>query len=284
MIKRILVALDPDEDTPVATQYASEIAARYDGEVSGLAMVDVKQINSEVGGGAIGGLYYAEKIRTRLINMAHEQANVLTTTFDKSLSDADIKHDNVIQEGTPVRQITQEMKYHDMLVIGHTSHFLYNQPTKETNTLPRVVKQGVSPTLIVTDEYRPVSRIMIAYDGSDASARTLQRFSQLQPFGNDLEIYLVNVRSGNSAKDQHASDHSLNKATKFLKSHRFVRIVSSSILGSNISEKLLEHASVIQADLIVAGAHSVSALRRITFGSTTAALLSKSQVPLFLFH
>ena len=41
MIKKILVALDADSDTPVATRYAADIARRYAAEVTGLAVVDM---------------------------------------------------------------------------------------------------------------------------------------------------------------------------------------------------------------------------------------------------
>ena len=39
MLKRILVALDPDQDTPVATRYARELALRHGAHVSGLAVL-----------------------------------------------------------------------------------------------------------------------------------------------------------------------------------------------------------------------------------------------------
>ena len=40
MIKKILVALDLDTDTPVATRYALDIAERYGASLTGLAVVD----------------------------------------------------------------------------------------------------------------------------------------------------------------------------------------------------------------------------------------------------
>ena len=44
MIKRILVALDPDEDTPLATRYAIELAKRTEASITGLAPVDTTRI------------------------------------------------------------------------------------------------------------------------------------------------------------------------------------------------------------------------------------------------
>lgn len=57
MIKRILVALDPDNDTPVATRYAIRLAKRFDASVTGLAIVDKSNIDSAI---VLGG-YGTEK-------------------------------------------------------------------------------------------------------------------------------------------------------------------------------------------------------------------------------
>ena len=285
MIKRILVALDIDSDTPVATRYAGSIASRFEADVTGIAMVDTHKIASEVGGGgAIGAMYYAEQVRTRYIKLARERAKNITDAFDQALNLSNVSHDRSIKEGIPFKHIIDGMKYHDLLVIGHRSHFLYSHPEKETNTLAKVVKKSVSPTLVVTDEYRDISRVLIAYDGSEASARTLQRFTQLQPFGTDIELHLVFVRSLSARQEPPEAELLLNKAEEFLRAHGFDAVLKSNIDGASPLPAILEHAALVQADLIVAGAHSVSALRRIAFGSTTAGLLERCSLPLFLFH
>ncbi|MDA0378587.1 MAG: universal stress protein [Bacteroidetes bacterium] len=53
MIKRILVALDPDSDTVVAVQYAISIAQQTSARITGLAVVDTKNIEASSRGGAI---------------------------------------------------------------------------------------------------------------------------------------------------------------------------------------------------------------------------------------
>ncbi len=284
MIQRILVALDADLDTPVATRYASEIAVRSDGEVSGLAMVDVKQISSDIGGGAAGTMHYVEKARTRLLKLAHKRALELSDEFHHSLSEADVAHEQLIKEGVPYKQIIQEMKYHDLLVIGRSSHFLYTNPERDTHTLAQVVKKGVTPTLVIPDEYVSVSSVLIAYDDSDSSAKTLQRFAQLKPFGNDLNIHIVNVQPTPAEGKKHEAEFYLTKAADLLAAHGFESVITKSLVGTDPATKLMEQAELVNAGLLVAGAHSVSALRRIAFGSTTANLLSKTQIPLFLFH
>jgi nucleotide-binding universal stress UspA family protein len=50
------------------------------------------------------------------------------------------------------------------------------------------------------------------------------------------------------------------------------------------AKKILEVANEVGASLIVLGAHSVSAVKRLAFGSTTHDLLTESPIPLLLHH
>ena len=285
MIKRILVALDPDEDTQVATQYAAGLARRFGGTVSGLAVIDTKRIAHEVGpGGAIGAAYYAGLSRQRLTEDARLTAQRLIVDFERVLNEAHVPHGERVEEGVPMERVIDEMKVHDLLVIGSASHFFYSRPARETNTLPRIVKNGITPTLVVADAHRPVERVLVAYDASDPSARTLQRFAQLRPFGTDLAIELVHVRASDRTRDRTASDLLLRRAGTYLRDHGFAQVTETSRDGGAASDQLLEHIRLSRADLVVAGAHSVSAVRRIAFGSTMHTLLHEIPVPFFVYH
>lgn len=285
MIKRILVALDPDEDTPIATRYAAEIARRFDAEVAGLAVVDTGTIARQVGpGGAVGATYYVEKTRKQIVDKAREAGEELVSNFGSALSAEGVRHGKRLEEGVPADHVIEDMKYNDLLVIGRTPHFFYHQPDRESDTLSQVVKRGVSPTLVVGQERRKVENVLVTYDGSDPSARTLQRFAQLQPFGRDVSVHLVNVHTGDSKGSARLSGQLLGHAAAFLKAHGFDSVTEASMVGSDPASAILDEATRAKADLIVAGAHSVSAVRRMAFGSTTHTLLSTCTIPLFLFH
>lgn len=285
MIKRILVALDPDQDTLVATRYAEELAHRHHAAVSGLAVVDTKGIAKEVGpGGAVGAMYYAEKLREQITTESRQTAVALVDAFESELESRQVPHDELVREGVPARRIVEDMKYHDILVIGRTPHFLYSRPSKKTHTLAQIVKNGIAPTLVVPDEYREVRRVLIAYDGSPAAARTLQRFAQLQPFGVDLDVEIVHVRAWVGEVSEHDSQLLLRLAASYLKAHGFQRIRESSLEMDAPDRRVLEYAESADVDLIVVGAHSVTAIKRVAFGSTTHALLKRCRLPFFLYH
>lgn len=279
MIKRILVALDTDSDTPVATAFAGDVARRYDAEVVGLAVVDTGHIDMASRGGGIGSMYYAEKLRENLTEETRAKANELIRQFHASLQDSGIKRLDSVEEGVPFRRIVEDMKYHDLLVVGRTPHFFYGHPEERTETLAKVVKKTTAPTLVVGDEFRSVQRVLLAYDASEASARTMQHFVHLKPFGPDVDVEALHVHEG----DEKESQLILRLLAGYLEKHDFA-VKETSIRGSGAAEQISDYARDTGADLVVAGAHSVSKLKKLAFGSTTEKLLTDCPTPLFVHH
>lgn len=279
MIKRILVALDPDSDTPTAIRYAADIASRYDALVVGLAVVDTGTIEEETRGGGIGSMYYAEKLRANLTDETRQRATELIRGFESALEGTGVAHTETIAEGVPFHRIVEDMKYHDLLVIGREPHFFYGRPEQKTASLAYVVKETTGPTLIVGDTYRPVRRVLIAHDGTDPSARTLQYFVHLKPFGTDVEIEAIHIHSGDEAE----SRLRLELVASYLKAHD-LSATTRSFGGGDPGDVISQYAHETSADVVVAGAHAVSKLKKWAFGSTTSRLLKKCPTALFFNH
>jgi nucleotide-binding universal stress UspA family protein len=282
MIKRILVALDPDKDTPVATHFAIRLAKRFNATLTGLAVVDVRNISSRIGAGGWGAGLYSRKLWEDLSDESREMALKLLNEFEKNVKRAGVNYTTVQKQGASNETIIEEMKYHDILIVGRDAHFFYDEPEMETKTLAEIVKQGVAPTLVVTDKYVDVEKILVAFDGSAPAARSLKAFIHMLPFGKDLEIELMHVRKSDSEVDQKESDYVLGMAEKYLKDHDFNYITKRSMEKGNPAEKIMERREAFNPEMIILGAHSVSAIERITFGSTTHELITKTPVPLFL--
>jgi len=282
MIKRILVALDPDGDTPVATRYAIRLAQKFDASITGLAVVDTSNIQSAIGVGGHGAEISGRVIWAELADETRIIAENLLKRFQNSVKKAGVRHRDVKKQGASTDLIIEEMKYHDLLIVGKDSHYFYNEPDKETGTLAKVVKKGNAPTLIVTDEYRDVERIVIAFDGSGPAARTLKGFIHLLPYGKSLEIELMIVSGGNSIEEMDRASTILSQAETYLKEHGFYYITKRVLEKGRPGERILNIQLERNPDLLLLGAHSVSAIRRAVFGSTTQYMIENSQGPLFL--
>lgn len=282
MIKRILVALDPDEDTPLATRYAIALAQSTGASITGLAPVDTTKIASEVGGTAIGPAYYAEDMHNRMTDESRASAAKLLERFSEKVSKEGIKEIQAMSEGTAHECIAEEMKYHDLLVIGRNSHFYYNRPKEDTQTLTRVLKILSAPALVIADAYSEVRKVVIAHDGSAACARALQWFIQLEPYGKDLEMHIIHVCDLQSEVITDKSTLLLRLVTDYLKSHNYKNIVTQLLDKGKTGDRIIGYLREVGANLIIMGAHSMSPIRRLTLGSTTYDLVKNSPVPLFI--
>lgn len=284
MTQRILVVLDSDSDTPVATKTAIDIAKRYDAEVTGLAVIDREAIEAETAGGGIGSMYFAEKLREKLTDETRVRARELIRQFAAAVEAENVRHtpDRVGEDGV-VRSILDEMRTHDLLVAGHESRFYYLQSERRTHTLGKILHECAAAILIVEDTPPDVQRVAIAYDGSAASARTMQKFAHLSPFGTDLDVEVVHVR-GSSDEDRLASERLREDAAAYLGAHGYSRVITTSIESSSPSDRICELAQGDRADLVVSGAYAKSGFRKMLFGSSATKLLEEAKVPLFLYH
>ncbi len=280
MIRRILLPLDADDDTNVAIHYAVDIARRHDAEITGMAVVDTQGIEGSSTGGGIGSFYYAEKLRDRLTTETRETAQQLIRSFSEAMETAGIRSRNEVEEGVPFERIVEEAKYADLLIVGRNPHFFYGHPNERTETLARVVKESGCPVLTVLDPVKPVERVLVAYDGSDAAARTVRQFAQLKPFGDSVAVHVLTVAK--NARDEGDAQIHLANLRSFLEAHD---LPTTTTFATGIPfEQIRAHADSTGADAILAGAHAVSKLKRFAFGSTTASLIENESRPLFLHH
>lgn len=280
MIKRILVALDPDSDTPTATAFARRIGSAVSAEVTGLAIVDTQSVMASAKGGGIGSMYLVEKVRSRLLDEARTVAKDLVESFaDDFESGFGGKVSSQILEGEPLDQLSQEMNYHDVLVIGSRPHFFYSHPEEISLTLQSAIQTVVGPVLVIPeDASAEVTNVLVAYDGSRESARALRSFLYLMPFGTAVSVNLINVHESGDAT---RSKLLLREAESYCEVHG-LNASTYSLHGTEPTEAILDAAARFKSQLVVVGANFVAPLSRMLFGSTTKSIVGNAKLPLWV--
>ena len=279
MIQHILVALDADSDTPVATRYAVEIAQRHNALLSGMAIVDVASIDSDSRGGSIGSMYYMKKITAALTSEARTIAQELLDDFRSAVSDKGVDSEARVEEGLPIKRIVDDVNYSDLLVIGKEPHFFYSHPEATSVTLQQVVQKVTTPTLIAPTSYREVNRVLVAFDGSAACVRSLRSFLYHRPFGKDLTVGVCNVHA-RGGRD--SSQLMLHKVKQYAASHGFTVDTYSIASEGQPSKEILAGLEKMESDLLVSGAQIMGPLAKLAFGSTTATLLDEVSIPMWV--
>jgi len=273
MIKRILVGLAGTTYTPVAIQRAVTLAQSHDAELTGVTVLDRGRVRWE----GIGLLKAPnrEAIRAERMQVAQAQIEQSVTSFEAACAAANIKYRVVTESGEPFTLLVDLARYHDLMVFGLRSIFEYDFLAGDPESLLiRLVGAGVRPLIAVSEEYRSISRVLIAYSGSMESAKAMKRFVQMRLWpGAELRLFTFD-----SSNDK--ANELLVAAEDYCRAHGYR--VTHDYNPGDPKVLLLAAANLWQADMIVMGNSARSVLLRTVLGDTLLGTLRYTQIPLFL--
>lgn len=142
--------------------------------------------------------------------------------------------------------------------------------------LERVVRSVSHPLLVTSRAFRPIERVMLAFDGSPTVQKGVEMLAQ-SPLLRGLPIRLQVAGSADATLSQ-----ALAAAESRLRAAGFT--VESATKDGHpeavLTEAVREHA----IDLLVMGAYGHSRIRQFFVGSTTTALLRACQIPVLLLR
>jgi nucleotide-binding universal stress UspA family protein len=273
MIKRILVGLGGTPYTPVAIQRAVMLAKSHEAELTGVTVLDTKRVRCE--GTGLVKAPNRDSLRVERMQIALSQIQQCVGEFESACQAANVKHRVVEESGDAFSSLVDHARYHDLMVFGLRSIFEYDfMAGAPESLLIRLVGAGVRPLIAVSDRFRSMSRVLIAYNGSMESAKAMKQFVQMRLWPN-AELKLMTFHpSGDQA------DELLWAAAEYCRAHGF-RVCHQSNPGDP-RVLLLPAATMWQADMIVMGNSARSVIVRKVLGDTLLATLRDTKIPLFL--
>lgn len=163
-----------------------------------------------------------------------------------------------------------------MLVIGKRGEAADFARMHLGSNLERMVRSSTKPIFVASRTYKPIKRIMIAYDGH-ATARKAVESVGTNPLFNGMEVKLLMV-----GEDTEAARSTLDEPTKLLENAGLS--VSSELVPGEAVEVISARASSDTFDMLVMGAYGGGRLRSMFIGSTTTEMLVSCRVPVLLFR
>ena len=275
MIRRILLGLGGTPYTSVAIQRAIELAKRFEAEITGVTAVDIKGL-SHVGLVPTGTLQAAREAALQRVRITKESIEQAINLFESACAADGIKyHIKQEERKDPFNLMISLARYHDIMIFGLRSIFEYDISFEEPkDTLARLISAGVRPIVAVADKFRPIQKVMIAYNGSTESAKTMKRFVQLRLWP-DAKLKIVTFQGSEDKAHKLLYD-----ASEYCRAHGF-HVESESNPGSP-KEFLLPMATLWQADMIVLGNSARSLLLKRVLGETALHIIRNAERPLFL--
>jgi nucleotide-binding universal stress UspA family protein len=277
IIKRILVGLGGTPFTTVAIRRSVELAKSHDAQLTGVSVVDVNRL-AHVGPVPLGGSASARALREHRLSVTRERVETAIAELESACREAGISVRILREQGDPFDLMMSCSRYHDVTVFGLRSIFEYGVLGEieydPGDILTRLIAGGVRPIVAVSERYRPIRRVLIAYSGSMISAETMRRLVQLGPWP-DAALRIVAF--------QHPEDEAkalLANAAEYCRAHGFEPEVGH--ISGSPKDRLLPEADSWQADLICVGSGARSLLLGRLFGDTALQLIRNADRPLFL--
>jgi nucleotide-binding universal stress UspA family protein len=138
----------------------------------------------------------------------------------------------------------------------------------------RVVRASTKPILVASRAVEEPRVAVLAYDGSKAAGRALERCAN-SPLFNDLPVHLVMAGA-----DDERHRRILDDAVAQLAG----RDVTSTLRDTRAEELIADVAGQTPGAILMMGAYGHSPLRSLIVGSTTTAMIRTVRVPVLLMR
>ena len=280
MIKQILVPTDGSENSLTAADYAINIAHLFKASIRGLFVKDVKVLTGPLIhdiGTSIGGMVPYGTFNQTVREMMESQADAALNLVEGKCSQAGVTFSREIREGVVSHEIVKSTDDCDLISMGKMgAHAEWRDVFLGTN-VEFVVRQTHKPVLITPSEFKPFTKMLIAYDGSSFADKALRSGAEIAQ-AMKLPITVVCVAD----KKEEASEV-LSKAKTFLESYK--------LTINTVAKEGIDHAKGIlelcndedeKFDILVMGAYGHSRLQEMILGSTTVRVMRSTNCPILL--
>jgi nucleotide-binding universal stress UspA family protein len=216
-----------------------------------------------------------ESIRAERMAIAQFRIEQAMSEFSAACEAAGIKHQVIEETGDPFATLISLSRYHDVMVFGLKSVLEYDFLVSDPESLLiRLVSAGVRPLIAVSENFRPIARVLIAYSGSMESAKAMKRFIQMQLWPIS-ELRIISFEDGKGHARELLAD-----AANYCRAHGLD--VETECVAGSPKELLLPYIRTWGADITVVGNSSQNLILRCIFGETALHVIRNADQPLFL--
>lgn len=144
------------------------------------------------------------------------------------------------------------------------------------SNLERIVRASHQPVFIASRTFRPISRVLLAFDGSATARKAVDHIIR-SPLFQGLSVHVVTVGSPTPEGAQGLAD-----AKAMLKAAGIE--AETSVLPGQPETALGKLVDEAQVDMLVMGAYGHGRIRSLIIGSTTTAMIRACKVPVVLIR
>ena len=144
------------------------------------------------------------------------------------------------------------------------------------SNLERMVRSAQVPVLVASRSFRPITKVLVAFDASASAQQAIERMT-----GNP-------VFRGLSVTIAHAGEPSRELAARMDEARTKLEVagllVASEVVSGEPEAALTLKVEAEGFDLLVMGAYGHSRIRNLIIGSTTTAMIQACRIPVLLYR
>lgn len=143
------------------------------------------------------------------------------------------------------------------------------------SNLERLVRTSTRPTLVVSRNFKPIQRFLLAFDGGPSAQRAVDRLVEGSVLdGTHCHIMSVGAPNSDVGKKLDAAAQSLRDA-----GYTVTDLLVQGDPATQITKAIVE----TETDMLVLGKSGHSRIRQLFIGSTTLELMQSCHVPVLVF-
>ncbi len=142
------------------------------------------------------------------------------------------------------------------------------------SNLERIVRASTKPVFVASRAFRPIARVLVAYDGGASAMRAVDHIARA-PLYQGLQVTVATVGTATDATHKGLEDaRAMLRAAGMEADTRIVAGQPETALGKLVVEEPF--------DMVVMGAYGHSRIRSLIIGSTTTEMIRSCKVPIVL--
>lgn len=179
-------------------------------------------------------------------------------------------------QGDLVETVTAPEARSAMIVIGKRGEAADFAQGHLGSNLERVARASAAPVLVAARAFRPIRRVLLAFDGGTSSRRAADQLAEI-PLLSRCAIELATVGDRSAGLQAAVEEAILRLRAAGLRAEE-------TALEGEPEEALLARIEAGGHDLVVMGAYGHSRIRNLIIGSTTTQMLIGARLPVLLFR
>ena len=278
MLKTILVGLDGSPYSDAAVELGIRWSQKFDCMLTGVGVIDEHEIRRPQGIPVGGGAFKHQAEEAQLADARHRVEQFLEA-FTLKCTERQVSHKCLEDVGQPYEEILLEAQRYDLIMIGQETHFHFETRVGAGDTVEALLRRTPRPVVVAPLEIPKGDGVLIAYDGSLNASRSLQSFVGLglKTLG---EVHLLTIHKNDQVQAAKMAD----RAVEFLGFHDIKATVHAIADATKPGEMIIKKSHEFGVELIVMGSYGKNRLVEFFMGSVTRKVLSRSTVPMFLYH